>query len=223
MSADALPELRLPARTRCGAPRSTLVLPRAFPFARAPAREARRWETRLASPDRRDLTTLPPGKESAMRHFHTREDELVFSWRARSSCVPTRASKCFRPALCAGFPAVYGTRTISSNRTTALPATSRSATGIQRTGPKYPDDDLSQPERAARLCSPPSLVRPGDKTTTVRVTNIPPRSIETGAAEGRSRPRRVASVNIKAGSMCSLFLAERLTLLAAWSASLAVC
>jgi uncharacterized cupin superfamily protein len=25
-----------------------------------------------------NLTTLPPGKESSMRHFHTREDELVF-------------------------------------------------------------------------------------------------------------------------------------------------
>ena len=24
------------------------------------------------------ITTLPPGKESAMRHFHTREDELEF-------------------------------------------------------------------------------------------------------------------------------------------------
>src|SRR5678815_1646481 len=25
-----------------------------------------------------NLTTLPPGKESSMRHFHTHEDELVF-------------------------------------------------------------------------------------------------------------------------------------------------
>src|SRR6185295_1543495 len=25
-----------------------------------------------------NLTTLPPGKKSSMRHFHTREDELVF-------------------------------------------------------------------------------------------------------------------------------------------------
>jgi uncharacterized cupin superfamily protein len=25
-----------------------------------------------------NLTTLPPGKESSMRHFHTREDEFVF-------------------------------------------------------------------------------------------------------------------------------------------------
>ena len=25
-----------------------------------------------------NLTTLPPGKESSMRHWHTREDEMVF-------------------------------------------------------------------------------------------------------------------------------------------------
>src|SRR5919108_5320834 len=25
-----------------------------------------------------NLTTLPPGKESSMRHYHTHEDELVF-------------------------------------------------------------------------------------------------------------------------------------------------
>ena len=40
-----------------------------------------------------NLTTLLPGKESSLRHFHTREDEMVFVLGARWCSAQTRASR----------------------------------------------------------------------------------------------------------------------------------
>jgi uncharacterized cupin superfamily protein len=52
-----------------------------------------------------NLTTLPPGKESSMRHFHTLEDELVFVIEGEVVLVTDEGEQILTPGLCAGFPA----------------------------------------------------------------------------------------------------------------------
>ncbi|MBA3392204.1 MAG: cupin domain-containing protein [Deltaproteobacteria bacterium] len=52
-----------------------------------------------------NLTTLPPGKESAMRHWHTREDELVFVVEGEVVLVTDQGEQLLTAGTCAGFPA----------------------------------------------------------------------------------------------------------------------
>jgi uncharacterized cupin superfamily protein len=51
------------------------------------------------------LTTLSPGKESSMRHFHTREDELVFVLEGEVVLRTDEGEQILRAGMCAGFPA----------------------------------------------------------------------------------------------------------------------
>lgn len=55
-----------------------------------------------------NLTTLPPGKESSMRHFHTREEELVFVVEGEVMLRTDEGEQLLTAGMCAGFPA--GTR-----------------------------------------------------------------------------------------------------------------
>jgi uncharacterized cupin superfamily protein len=52
-----------------------------------------------------NLTTLPPGKESSMRHFHTREDEFVFVLDGEVVLRTDDGEQTLTAGMCAGFPA----------------------------------------------------------------------------------------------------------------------
>jgi uncharacterized cupin superfamily protein len=52
-----------------------------------------------------NFTTLPPGKESSMRHFHTREDELVFVIEGEVVLITDQGEQVLTAGSCAGFPA----------------------------------------------------------------------------------------------------------------------
>ncbi len=52
-----------------------------------------------------NLTTLPPGKESSMRHFHTREDEMVFVVEGEVILRTDEGEQRLTAGMCAGFPA----------------------------------------------------------------------------------------------------------------------
>lgn len=52
-----------------------------------------------------NLTTLPPGKESAMRHWHTREDEFVFVLSGEVVLQTDGGEQTLVAGMCAGFPA----------------------------------------------------------------------------------------------------------------------
>ena len=51
------------------------------------------------------LTTLLPGKESSMRHFHTREDELVYLLEGEVVLRTDAGETVLTAGMCAGFPA----------------------------------------------------------------------------------------------------------------------
>ena len=50
-------------------------------------------------------TTLPPGKESSMRHWHTHEDEFVYVLEGEVILRSNRGEQVLRAGMCAGFPA----------------------------------------------------------------------------------------------------------------------
>lgn len=52
-----------------------------------------------------NLSTLMPGKESAMRHFHSREDELLFMLEGEVVLRTEEGEQILTAGMCAGFPA----------------------------------------------------------------------------------------------------------------------
>lgn len=52
-----------------------------------------------------NLTTLWPGKESSMRHYHTLEEEMVFVVEGEVTLVTDGGEQVLCAGQCAGFPA----------------------------------------------------------------------------------------------------------------------
>ncbi len=52
-----------------------------------------------------NCTTLPPGKESSMRHWHTHEDEFVFVLEGEVVLRTEAGEQLLTAGMCAGFPA----------------------------------------------------------------------------------------------------------------------
>jgi uncharacterized cupin superfamily protein len=52
-----------------------------------------------------NLTTLMPGKESSMRHYHTHEDEMVFVVEGEVVLVTDGGEQVLAAGTCAAFPA----------------------------------------------------------------------------------------------------------------------
>lgn len=52
-----------------------------------------------------NFTTLMPGKESSMRHWHTREDEFVYILEGEVTLITDDGETVLGPGMCAGFPA----------------------------------------------------------------------------------------------------------------------
>ena len=50
-------------------------------------------------------TTLPPGKESSMRHWHTHEDEFVYVLEGEVVLRTEAGEQLLSAGMCAGFPA----------------------------------------------------------------------------------------------------------------------
>jgi uncharacterized cupin superfamily protein len=50
-------------------------------------------------------TTLPPGKQSSMRHWHTREDEFVYVLEGEVVLRTGAGEQLLTAGMCAGFPA----------------------------------------------------------------------------------------------------------------------
>jgi uncharacterized cupin superfamily protein len=52
-----------------------------------------------------NLTTLPPGKESAMRHYHTKEDEFIYVLEGEVVLTTDEGEQTLTAGMCAGFRA----------------------------------------------------------------------------------------------------------------------
>ena len=64
-----------------------------------------------------NLTTLQPGKESSMRHWHTREEEFVYVLEGEVVLVTDAGEQVLRAGQCVGYPAGSGDGHQFVNRT----------------------------------------------------------------------------------------------------------
>jgi uncharacterized cupin superfamily protein len=55
-----------------------------------------------------NMTRLPPGAASALRHAHLTQDEFVFVLQGEAVLVTDAGETTLRPGMCAGFPAGSG-------------------------------------------------------------------------------------------------------------------
>ena len=90
-----------------------------------------------------NLTTLLPGKESALRHFHSREDELVYVLEGEVVLRTDDGEQLLTTGMCAGFPAGRADAHQLLNRSDRvaryLEISNRDLTDTV----DYPDDDLA--------------------------------------------------------------------------------
>lgn len=136
-------ELRLPALDPADVPaRSTSMYPEPY-RSRVLPREKRALGSALGlTKIGVNLTTLPPGKESSMRHFHTLEDELVFVVEGEVVLRTDEGEQVLTAGMCAGFPAGTENAHQLVNRSDRparyLEISNRDAADHA----EYPDDDL---------------------------------------------------------------------------------
>ncbi|HEU0156728.1 MAG TPA: cupin domain-containing protein [Stellaceae bacterium] len=64
-----------------------------------------------------NLTCLPPGGMSALRHTHSREDEFIYIVEGEPVLVTNAGETALRPGMCAGFKAGLGNAHHLLNRT----------------------------------------------------------------------------------------------------------
>lgn len=89
-----------------------------------------------------NLTTLAPGRESSMRHWHTHEDEFVYVLEGELVLRTDAGEQVLTAGMCAGFPAGNPDGHQLVNRGT-LPAVYLEISNRDaEDGARYPDPDV---------------------------------------------------------------------------------
>ena len=86
-----------------------------------------------------NLTTIPPGAVSALRHWHSHEDEFIYVVSGELVLVTNDGEQQLTPGMCAGFPAGKADGQCLVNRT------SRDAEYLE-VGDRRPDDAVTYPD-----------------------------------------------------------------------------
>jgi uncharacterized cupin superfamily protein len=86
-----------------------------------------------------NLTTIPPGAVSALRHWHTHEDEFIYIVSGELVLVTNEGEQRLTAGLCAGFPAGKADGHCLVNRT------DRDAVYLE-VGDRRPDDAVTYPD-----------------------------------------------------------------------------
>ena len=86
-----------------------------------------------------NLTTIPPGAMSALRHWHSHEDEFIYIVSGELVLVTNDGEQRLTPGLCAGFPAGRADGHCLVNRT------QRDAVYLE-VGDRHPEDAVTYPD-----------------------------------------------------------------------------
>lgn len=86
-----------------------------------------------------NLTTIPPGAVSALRHFHSHEDEFIYVVSGELVLVTSDGEQRLTPGMCAGFPAGKADGHCLVNRT------ARDAVYLE-VGDRRPEDAVTYPD-----------------------------------------------------------------------------
>lgn len=89
-----------------------------------------------------NLVTLPPGGQSALRHWHTLEDEFVWVLEGEVVLVTNAGEQVLGPGRCAGYPAGNRDGHHFVNRGTHPARYLEIGSRIDGDNAFYPDDDL---------------------------------------------------------------------------------
>ena len=135
--------LKLPALDPASVPvRSTSTYPEVF-RARVLPREKRALGNALGlTKIGVNLTTLLPGKESSLRHFHALEDELVFVIEGEVVLRTDEGEQTLTAGTCAGFPAGSRNGHQLVNRSDRPARYLEISNRDPADSAEYPDDDL---------------------------------------------------------------------------------
>lgn len=91
-----------------------------------------------------NLTTLQPGAQSALRHWHTLEDEFVYVVAGELVLVTDSGEQVIKAAQCAGFPAGKRDAHHFINRSSEPAQYLEIGSRIDADLAAYPDDDVAQ-------------------------------------------------------------------------------
>ncbi len=89
-----------------------------------------------------NLTRLPPGAVSALRHAHSRQDEFVYILEGTPILLSDEGETALHPGLCVGFKAGCGNAHCLVNRSDADVVYLEIGDRTQGDRVTYPDDDL---------------------------------------------------------------------------------
>ncbi len=89
-----------------------------------------------------NLVTLGPGGQSALRHWHTLEDEFVYVLAGEVVLVTEAGEQVLGPGMCAGYPAGRHDAHHFVNRSAAPAVYLEIGNRIEGDNAFYPDDDL---------------------------------------------------------------------------------
>jgi uncharacterized cupin superfamily protein len=86
-----------------------------------------------------NLTTIPPGCASALRHWHSHEDEFIYVLSGELTLVTNDGEQRLTPGMCAGFPAGRADGHCLVNR-------SKQDAVYFEVGDRRPDDAVTYPD-----------------------------------------------------------------------------
>ncbi|MDX2219343.1 MAG: cupin domain-containing protein [Burkholderiales bacterium] len=89
-----------------------------------------------------NLTTLPPGAASALRHAHSKQDEFIHVLSGHPTLVTDEGRTQLAPGMCAGFKAGTGNAHCFVNETNADVVYLEVGDRTAGDEVSYPDDDL---------------------------------------------------------------------------------
>jgi uncharacterized cupin superfamily protein len=89
-----------------------------------------------------NLVTLGPGGQSALRHWHTLEDEFVYVLEGEVVLVTNEGEQTLRAGTCAGYPAGSKNGHHFVNRSQKPAKYLEMGTNVPGDTAFYPDDDL---------------------------------------------------------------------------------
>jgi len=89
-----------------------------------------------------NLTRLFPGGQSALRHAHTKQDEMIYILEGHPTLVTNAGETQLRPGMCAGFKAGTGDAHHLLNRTEQDVVYLEIGDRTPGDAGSYPDDDI---------------------------------------------------------------------------------
>ncbi|ESA33099.1 cupin 2 conserved barrel domain protein [Leptolyngbya sp. Heron Island J] len=89
-----------------------------------------------------NLTTLAPGAQSALRHWHSRQDEFIYVVSGELSLVTDAGETVLTSGMMAGFPAGIADGHHLINRSDAIATYLEIGDRTPADQAEYPDDDL---------------------------------------------------------------------------------